>query len=273
LHGPGCLSACSAFFFLLVLYCHVLGSSVWFLWMVWGLGLWWNDSSVFWITCTWHFCFLYNFSLGDMCFSFEKNTTILNGRKCDTLIMEIKIIVKMRGHSSFFVTPFGPVFFCMSWFSQVLHYMYMYSCSASYHSYKPLLHTCILCGAVCLLYSCQPSNVPLALCLILYAHVSAPVFPHCVCRFVLTVFSVYTCICLPQWVLKKNDKDKICSSVRAPTATQMLGNLNKGVYVLFSGLDIERLVLAGGPIGWVGVVLSGPAMTTYGSLDTINKKS
>ncbi len=29
----------------------------------------------------------------------------------------------------------------------------------------------------------------------------------------------------------------------------MLGQLNRGVYVLFSGLDIERLVLSGGPLG------------------------
>lgn len=29
----------------------------------------------------------------------------------------------------------------------------------------------------------------------------------------------------------------------------MLGGLNKGIYVLFSGLDLERLVLAAGPVG------------------------
>jgi len=29
----------------------------------------------------------------------------------------------------------------------------------------------------------------------------------------------------------------------------MLGQLNKGIYVLFSGLDLERLVLTGGPLG------------------------
>jgi len=32
-------------------------------------------------------------------------------------------------------------------------------------------------------------------------------------------------------------------------AENMLGNVNKGIYVLFSGLDIERLVLCGGPLG------------------------
>lgn len=32
-------------------------------------------------------------------------------------------------------------------------------------------------------------------------------------------------------------------------AENMLGEKNKGVYVLMSGLDIERLVLAAGPIG------------------------
>lgn len=29
----------------------------------------------------------------------------------------------------------------------------------------------------------------------------------------------------------------------------VLGPLNKGVYVLMSGLDLERLVLAAGPVG------------------------
>lgn len=29
----------------------------------------------------------------------------------------------------------------------------------------------------------------------------------------------------------------------------MLGERNKGVYVLMSGLDLERLVLAAGPVG------------------------
>ena len=31
----------------------------------------------------------------------------------------------------------------------------------------------------------------------------------------------------------------------------MLGEKNKGVYVLMSGLDIERCILSGGPIGYV----------------------
>lgn len=29
----------------------------------------------------------------------------------------------------------------------------------------------------------------------------------------------------------------------------VLGEVNKGVYVLMSGLDLERLVLSGGPLG------------------------
>ena len=32
-------------------------------------------------------------------------------------------------------------------------------------------------------------------------------------------------------------------------ASNILGDLNKGIYVLFSGLDLERLVLAAGPVG------------------------
>ena len=34
----------------------------------------------------------------------------------------------------------------------------------------------------------------------------------------------------------------------------MLGEVNKGIYVLFSGLDLERLVLTGGPLGLMQVV-------------------
>ena len=33
------------------------------------------------------------------------------------------------------------------------------------------------------------------------------------------------------------------------TASQVMGGINKGVYVLMSGLDLERLVLAAGPLG------------------------
>ncbi|KAM9354128.1 isovaleryl-CoA dehydrogenase, mitochondrial [Pholidichthys leucotaenia] len=38
-------------------------------------------------------------------------------------------------------------------------------------------------------------------------------------------------------------------------AENILGNLNKGVYVLMSGLDLERLVLAAGPVGIMQAVL------------------
>jgi isovaleryl-CoA dehydrogenase len=34
-------------------------------------------------------------------------------------------------------------------------------------------------------------------------------------------------------------------------AENVLGEVNKGVYVLMSGLDLERLVLSGGPLGFV----------------------
>jgi len=36
-------------------------------------------------------------------------------------------------------------------------------------------------------------------------------------------------------------------------AENMLGPPNKGVYVLMSGLDLERLVLAAGPVGIIQV--------------------
>ena len=35
----------------------------------------------------------------------------------------------------------------------------------------------------------------------------------------------------------------------SPLAENILGGLNKGVYVLMSGLDLERLVLSAGPVG------------------------
>ena len=36
----------------------------------------------------------------------------------------------------------------------------------------------------------------------------------------------------------------------AVPAENVLGEVNKGVYVLMSGLDYERLVLSGGPLGY-----------------------
>ena len=35
-----------------------------------------------------------------------------------------------------------------------------------------------------------------------------------------------------------------------------MGQENRGIYVLFSGLDIERLVLSAGPLGCVQIRLS-----------------
>lgn len=35
------------------------------------------------------------------------------------------------------------------------------------------------------------------------------------------------------------------------TVENVLGQVGKGVYVLMSGLDLERLVLSGGPLGYV----------------------
>lgn len=39
------------------------------------------------------------------------------------------------------------------------------------------------------------------------------------------------------------------------TEKNILGSLNKGVYVMMSGLDLERLVLAAGPVGFVHPLL------------------
>lgn len=45
-----------------------------------------------------------------------------------------------------------------------------------------------------------------------------------------------------------NTCELVFEDVKVP-ATHMLGKLNRGIYVLFSGLDLERLVLSGGPVG------------------------
>lgn len=45
-----------------------------------------------------------------------------------------------------------------------------------------------------------------------------------------------------------NTSELIFENCRVPKEN-ILGEENKGVYVLMSGLDLERLVLAAGPIG------------------------
>ncbi|KAI4480390.1 hypothetical protein M0804_010388 [Polistes exclamans] len=45
-----------------------------------------------------------------------------------------------------------------------------------------------------------------------------------------------------------NTSELIFEDCKVPVEN-VLGELNKGIYVLFSGLDLERLILAGGPVG------------------------
>lgn len=45
-----------------------------------------------------------------------------------------------------------------------------------------------------------------------------------------------------------NTSELIFENCKVPAAN-VLGEINKGIYVLFSGLDLERLVLASGPLG------------------------
>lgn len=45
-----------------------------------------------------------------------------------------------------------------------------------------------------------------------------------------------------------NTSELIFEDVEVP-AENVLGEVNKGAYVLMSGLDYERLVLAAGPVG------------------------
>ncbi len=48
----------------------------------------------------------------------------------------------------------------------------------------------------------------------------------------------------------------------ADLAANVLGDINKGVYVLMSGLDLERLVLSGGPLGLMQVLIASLPMLT-----------
>lgn len=47
-------------------------------------------------------------------------------------------------------------------------------------------------------------------------------------------------------------------------AENVLGEVNKGVYVLMSGLDLERLVLSGGPLGLVSFMSYWYVLLTFG---------
>jgi isovaleryl-CoA dehydrogenase len=47
-----------------------------------------------------------------------------------------------------------------------------------------------------------------------------------------------------------NTAELVFQDCKVP-AKNIMGGLNKGVYVLMSGLDLERLVLAAGPLGYV----------------------
>ncbi|XP_028934109.1 isovaleryl-CoA dehydrogenase, mitochondrial [Ornithorhynchus anatinus] len=51
-----------------------------------------------------------------------------------------------------------------------------------------------------------------------------------------------------------NTCELVFENCRVP-ASNILGHLSKGVYVLMSGLDLERLVLSGGPLGIMQAVL------------------
>lgn len=48
-----------------------------------------------------------------------------------------------------------------------------------------------------------------------------------------------------------NKKILIIKMFLLNSAENLLGEENKGVYVLMSGLDLERLVIAAGPVGYI----------------------
>lgn len=43
----------------------------------------------------------------------------------------------------------------------------------------------------------------------------------------------------------------------------VLGQVDKGAAVLMSGLDLERIVLSGGPLGWVKCMLFNESLTYH----------
>ena len=51
-----------------------------------------------------------------------------------------------------------------------------------------------------------------------------------------------------------NTAELVFEDCKVP-ASHIMGELNKGIYVLFSGLDIERLLLSGGPLGIMQAVI------------------
>lgn len=51
-----------------------------------------------------------------------------------------------------------------------------------------------------------------------------------------------------------NTAELVFEDCKVP-AKNVIGEVNKGIYVLFSGLDIERLVLSGGPLGLMQAVI------------------
>lgn len=51
-----------------------------------------------------------------------------------------------------------------------------------------------------------------------------------------------------------NTAELVFEDCKVP-ATNIMGEVNKGIYVLFSGLDIERLILSGGPLGIMQAVI------------------
>lgn len=50
-----------------------------------------------------------------------------------------------------------------------------------------------------------------------------------------------------------NTGELVFEDVKIPSKNQ-LGETNRGVRVLMEGLDLERLVLSAGPVGYVGLI-------------------
>jgi isovaleryl-CoA dehydrogenase len=103
------------------------------------------------------------------------------------------------------------------------------------------------------------TNGPTASTIILYAKTEPTAGKHGITAFILEkgLPGLTAAQKLDKMGMRGSDTcELVLDKVPVPKAN-VLGAVNKGVYVMFSGLDYERLVLSGGPLGLMQVWRSG----------------
>lgn len=96
------------------------------------------------------------------------------------------------------------------------------------------------------------TNGPIAETLIVYAKTEPEKGSHGITAFIVEkgMPGFSTAQKLDKLGMRGSDTcELLFENCRVPAATNILGEINKGVYVLMSGLDYERLVLSAGPLG------------------------